>query len=81
MEQLLVLHGAAATDVDDSFPKGGLSLADLDEFIARCGGEDALAGKTTEDVCMQLVKPMTVDAGASYCDMLARERGTKVFRL
>ena len=67
MEQLLVLHGAATASVDDSFSKGGLSLADLDKdkFIARCGGAATLAGKTTEDVCMQHVKPLTAQAGMS----------------
>lgn len=56
------------------FPKLGSKLSVFDDFIARCGGREALVDKTTTEVCEQFLKPMTAASGGqSYCDFLIAE--------
>jgi hypothetical protein len=64
----------AITNMQNSpFPLGGVSLDDLDEFIASCGGEDALSEMTTEMVVEDYIKAGTKDK-LSYCNVLAAQR-------
>jgi tetratricopeptide (TPR) repeat protein len=53
-----------------SFPKLGLKLCHFDDFIAACGGIDLFHDLTTSEVSKKFVKPMTLDAKDSYCNML-----------
>ena len=52
------------------FPKDGVRLSGLDEFVSKCGGSAALNGLTTTDVCNQYLKPLTQATGKSYCEEL-----------
>lgn len=65
------------TELSSSFPLHGVKLAFLNEFIQRCGGEEALANKTTRQVCEDFIKPMTLlnktTAKVSFCDLLRVE--------
>ena len=55
------------------FPKHGVHLSFANQFIAECGGRDALEGLTTTEVNDQFVKPATFAAQSSYCDMLTSQ--------
>ena len=49
------------------------------EFIESCGGEEALRGKTTSEVCEAFVKPRTKTlkaGGGSLCDLLRASEAT-----
>ena len=52
------------------FPKDGISLAVLDEFIEACGGKAVLEKLTTADVCEKFVKPLTFFSKCSFCELL-----------
>ena len=52
------------------FPKHGVRLDYYHEFIAACGGRDALKGLTTTEVNDKFVKAATFATQSSYCDML-----------
>ena len=56
------------------FPKHGVHLSFAHEFIAECGGRDALERLTTTEVNDQFVKPATFATQSSYCDMLTSQR-------
>ena len=60
------------------FPKLGVKLEEFEVFIARCGGEDALIDLTTNDICNDYLKPLTVDKKVSYCDLLLSQGRTTV---
>ena len=62
--------GASVTVHTLPFPKVGVRIPELDEFIAKCGGTTVLEGLTTTDVCNQYLKPMTLASGKSYCEQL-----------
>lgn len=50
------------------FPRLGLSLAGLREFVSACGGRKAIESMTTDQVVTKWVKPATeADSGASWC--------------
>ena len=72
----LIKYGASPPmvilDDDDvnGIPLGGVSLYDFENFIEKCGGEAALKGKTTEDVCTEYIKVLTVETKVSYIDHL-----------
>lgn len=53
---------------DMYFPKDGISIAGLNLFISKCGGENALKGMTTKEVCDTHLKPMT--SGKSFVDYI-----------
>lgn len=55
------------------FPKLGINLKGLREFVEKCGGKDALRGLTTSEVNANYQKLMTFSKKLSYCDLLARE--------
>lgn len=53
-----------------SFPKDGISLSYMNEFIGICGGRPQLEGLTTTEINERFVKPMTISYHSSLCDML-----------
>ena len=48
----------------------GVRLPVFDEFIASCGGEKVLQGKTTSEVNDKYISTVTASAKSSYCDFL-----------
>jgi len=75
MSGLLPPPAAAGCDVPvRPFPTDGVRLSHFHQFIADCGGRDALAHLTTTQVCERFVKPATARLEASYCDMLAQRQ-------
>jgi tetratricopeptide (TPR) repeat protein len=52
------------------FPKFGITVDGLFQFISFVGGYDALVGLTVHDVCENFVKPFTVVGSRSYCDLV-----------
>ena len=71
----LLAPPAAGCDVPvRPFPTDGVRLSHFHQFIADCGGRDALAHLTTTQVCERFVKPATARLEASYCDMLAQRQ-------
>jgi hypothetical protein len=59
----------------EPFSKQGISLSYLlNEFVEECGGNEALKGLTTTDVCNTFVKPATETCQSSYCDMLLEQQ-------
>ena len=52
------------------FPKGGVRLSFFNEFIQQCGGRDACIGKTTSDVCSEIIMKLTGSYACSVCDLL-----------
>ena len=63
---------------DLPFPKDGVKLCAVDEFIQRAGGEAKLLDLTTTDVCNQFLKPLTSESKGSYCDVLKQENSPDV---
>ena len=60
-----------------SFSTEGVRFKYFLEFIEGCGGEEALRGKTTSEVCEAFVKPRTLKAGGgSLCDLLRASEAT-----
>ena len=53
------------------FPKEGVRLSHLDEFIRACGGKSELEGLTTTDVCEKFIKPWTFETQTSFCEWLS----------
>jgi hypothetical protein len=58
------------------FPKLGIRIAFLEEFITSAGGEDCLKGLTTTQVCEQIIKPRTQALQSSYCEYLQADSTT-----
>lgn len=56
-----------------SFPKLGLKVKGLAQFISLCGGEEELNGLTTSQVCEKYLKDVTRDVKMSYCNKLLSE--------
>lgn len=56
--------------MSSAFPKDGIHLSFLNEFILRCGGRDALIGLSTGEVVEKFIKPATAEMQASYCTLL-----------
>jgi hypothetical protein len=52
------------------FPLHGLELSYVEEFIEAHGGRQAFKGWTSDDVCQNIIKPMTTRLQCSYCDLL-----------
>jgi hypothetical protein len=55
------------------FSKTGVKLSFYDKFITSCGGVELLSGKTTKEICEEIIKPMTSSSKLSYCDLLNLE--------
>ncbi len=55
---------------DDSFPREGIRLSHIHDFIYLFGGRSAFEGLTTSDVCDNVIKPATGHVQVSYCEML-----------
>jgi tetratricopeptide (TPR) repeat protein len=53
-----------------TFPKYGVKLSYLPQFLVDCGGHDQLVGYTTTEVCEMFIKPLTMRTQSSYCDLL-----------
>jgi len=74
--------GGAATVVTVAstlpFPKDGIRLSFLAEFVLLCGGPAALQGLTTTDVNEKFVKPMTAATQQSFCEMLRSQSSPNV---
>lgn len=49
-----------------SFPEEGISMEGVKDFIDKCGGRPAFTGLSTDQVCENLVKPMTEEMRSSY---------------
>ena len=52
------------------FPKHGVTVNFLPQFIHNCGGEGELRGMTTAKVCELYIKQVTVKSQSSFCDLL-----------
>ena len=52
------------------FPKHGIKVSYLQQFIIQIGGKDEVKGKTTTDVCNEFLKPLTEQSQSSLCDLL-----------
>eukprot|EP01041_Mallomonas_annulata_P003648 gene3648-7275_t len=50
------------------FPKTGVRLSVIREFIMDCGGESELIGLSITDTYTRFLKPLTYADGVSYCD-------------
>eukprot|EP01041_Mallomonas_annulata_P001942 gene1942-3766_t len=55
------------------FPKAGVKLRVFIEFIELCGGNDAISGLTTTDICNKFLKPLTFMRQSSYCELLTAQ--------
>lgn len=51
-----------------AFPTRGVKLSHAQAFLQEHAGK--LAGKTTTEVCEEIIKPLTLAHGCSYCDLL-----------
>lgn len=64
--------------VSHPFPKLGINLKGMREFVQRCGGREALQSLTTAEVNAKYQKLITFANKISYCDLLASEGSTYV---
>jgi hypothetical protein len=68
--------GAAASILEPlpfdphTFPRYGVMLSYLDEFLEECGGRSALRNLTTTEVCERFIKRVTLSSESSYCEFL-----------
>jgi tetratricopeptide (TPR) repeat protein len=68
--------GAAASTLQPlpfdphTFPRHGVRLSFLEQFLEECGGRSALEGLSTTEVCERFIKPVTESSQSSYCDFL-----------
>jgi hypothetical protein len=53
----------------------GISLAGINAFISRCGGNACLQNLTTADVCERFIKPFTAESKLSYIDHISMAHG------
>jgi hypothetical protein len=60
------------------FPKEGIRLSYLIEFVEHCGGASALAGLTTTEVCQTFVMTTTKIEQSSYCEYLTLQGSSSV---
>jgi hypothetical protein len=71
-----------ANDDHDPFPKLGLTLEAFQNFIDMHGGRPNFEGKTTTDVCMEILKTSVFDNNKlwtlSYCDLLENQQSLHV---
>ncbi len=76
----LIIRSSSSSTTDSSnshesyFPKLGVKLSYLDEFIDKCGGQRKLKGLCTTDINEKFVKPMTEEKKISLCGMLQDEK-------
>ena len=63
---------------DDDFPKEGVTLAEIDNFILEAGGETVFHGKCTGAV-NEIMMHLTKDC--SYCTYLSRRNKSRVSSL
>ena len=60
------------------FPKAGIAVSFLEEFIVQHGGRTRFTGLTTSQVCDDILKPVTFTAQASYCEYMELQSHPKV---
>lgn len=60
------------------FPKFGITMAGIREFIKTSGGASAVNTMTGYDICDKFIKPATQASKNSYCDMLAAKKSPHV---
>jgi hypothetical protein len=53
-----------------TFPRYGVRLSFLNQFLQECGGRAALNNLTTTEVCDKFIKPVTKSSQSSYCEYL-----------
>ena len=53
-----------------TFPSLGITIRGIDSFIKNCGGQEALEGLTTTEVCEKFLKKETKQTEKSYCEQL-----------
>mmetsp|Transcript_10036 Transcript_10036/g.13773 ORF Transcript_10036/g.13773 Transcript_10036/m.13773 type:complete len:555 (-) Transcript_10036:2073-3737(-) len=70
-----MMRQCSRQSINNPFSLTGIRLIDLDAFVTRCGGEEALKSLTT-DVCQSFIKPLTVAEKCSYVELLSIETST-----
>lgn len=60
------------------FPKEGISLSGILEFVEICGGPAIFELLTTTEVCESYLKPLTFLKKESYCDVLKNKNSSFV---
>lgn len=54
------VYPSTQINVQKPFPKLGITLAGMNDFVTRIGGEETVKGLTTTQICELYVKPMTI---------------------
>lgn len=54
-----IKNGQVEAPPERPFPKLGITLKGIYDFIDRCGGREVLSYLSTSQVCEKFVKPMT----------------------
>jgi tetratricopeptide (TPR) repeat protein len=73
------VHSAATEDLGTlPFPKLGVRLDYLNQFINSFGGEAQFSKLTTTDVCEKFVKPLTLKSQLSMCEFLQSQKSPMV---
>jgi len=57
------------------FPKEGLTIQAIADFIKANGGKENFKGLTTNDVCTKFLKPATKKGNKSYCEAFKKKLG------
>ena len=60
------------------FPKEGITVSGILNFIESCGGRDQLAGLSTTQVCENHLKPLTASSKTSYCLLKMKNKSKDV---
>jgi hypothetical protein len=60
------------------FPKAGITVSFLEEFVLQHGGRTRFDGLNTTQVCEQILKPVTFTTQASYCEYMETQNHPKV---
>eukprot|EP01031_Cornospumella_fuschlensis_P026840 gene26840-32438_t len=69
---LLGSEPVSSVTVSKTFPTHGLSLRFiLEDFYSACGGRNAVASLTTEEMSREVVKPLTEQYRCSACELFA----------
>jgi len=72
----VVVETDTSTAID--FPKEGLTVGAIVDFVESCGGRAKFKGLTTTDVNNMFLKPLTYLMRESYCDHLRSQHSEKV---
>ena len=80
MMEAAAVVGAGTKASTLPFPKEGVKVAFLQKFIDLHGGKTYFNGKTTTDVCLSFLLPMTKPQRMSLCELLSHEKSSYVGR-